>query len=205
MRPGSVIVDLAAEQGGNCEASQPGSEVLAHGARVIAPLNLAATIPHHASQLYAKNLANFVQNMTRKGELVARKRRRDRPRQHAHARRRDRRAARARGPRSRTAARAGAGLTRAPGGEPAPARLLYFRARERAPHAQLAGPGPAPHRARGPARPARPRGRPRGGGAAGGGAGVRGPRRARATRCGSTRWDAGCARGSRTSSAPSAP
>ena len=69
MRPGSVIVDLAAEQGGNCEASQAGSEVTLHGVRVIAPLNLAATIPHHASQLYAKNLANFVQNMTRKGEL----------------------------------------------------------------------------------------------------------------------------------------
>jgi NAD(P) transhydrogenase subunit alpha len=70
MRPGSVIVDLAAEQGGNCEASQAGGEITAHGVRVIAPLNLAATIPHHASQLYAKNLANFVQNMTRKGELA---------------------------------------------------------------------------------------------------------------------------------------
>jgi NAD(P) transhydrogenase subunit alpha len=69
MRPGSVVVDLAAEQGGNCEASQPGSEVTAHGVLVLAPLNLAATIPHHASQLYAKNLANFVQNMTKKGEL----------------------------------------------------------------------------------------------------------------------------------------
>jgi NAD(P) transhydrogenase subunit alpha len=69
MRPGSVIVDLAAEQGGNCEASQAGSEVTLHGVRVIAPLNLAATIPHHASQLYAKNLANFVQNMTKQGEL----------------------------------------------------------------------------------------------------------------------------------------
>jgi NAD(P) transhydrogenase subunit alpha len=70
MRPGSVIVDLAAEQGGNCEASEAGRERVAHGARVIAPVNLAASIPHHASQLYAKNLANFVQNMTRKGELV---------------------------------------------------------------------------------------------------------------------------------------
>ncbi|MGH9580731.1 MAG: Re/Si-specific NAD(P)(+) transhydrogenase subunit alpha [Terriglobales bacterium] len=69
MRPGSVIVDLAAEQGGNCEASQAGSEVVLHAVRVIAPLNLAATIPHHASQLYAKNLANFVQNMTKQGEL----------------------------------------------------------------------------------------------------------------------------------------
>jgi NAD(P) transhydrogenase subunit alpha len=70
MRPGSVIVDLAAEQGGNCEASQAGSEVKASGVLVLAPLNLAATIPHHASQLYARNLANFVQNMTKKGELV---------------------------------------------------------------------------------------------------------------------------------------
>ena len=69
MRPGSVIVDLAAEQGGNCEASEPGREIVASGARVIAPLNLAAAIPHHASQLYAKNLANFVQNMTKQGEL----------------------------------------------------------------------------------------------------------------------------------------
>ncbi len=69
MRPGSVIVDLAAEQGGNCEASEAGSELVTHGVLVIAPLNLAASIPHHASQLYAKNLANFVQNMTSKGEL----------------------------------------------------------------------------------------------------------------------------------------
>jgi len=69
MRPGSVIVDLAAEQGGNCEASRPGAEAEAFGVRVMAPLSLATTIPHHASQLYAKNLANFVQNMTKKGEL----------------------------------------------------------------------------------------------------------------------------------------
>jgi NAD(P) transhydrogenase subunit alpha len=69
MRPGSVVVDLAAEQGGNCEASQAGSDVVAHGVLVLAPLNLAATIPHHASQLYARNIANFVQNMTKKGEL----------------------------------------------------------------------------------------------------------------------------------------
>ena len=65
-----MIVDLAAEQGGNCEASEAGREVMAHGARVVAPVNLAASIPYHASQLYAKNLANFVQNMARKGELV---------------------------------------------------------------------------------------------------------------------------------------
>jgi NAD(P) transhydrogenase subunit alpha len=70
MRPGSVVVDLAAEQGGNCEVSEKGGERLVGAARVLAPLNLAATIPHHASQLYARNLVNFVLNMTQKGELV---------------------------------------------------------------------------------------------------------------------------------------
>jgi NAD(P) transhydrogenase subunit alpha len=69
MRPGSVVVDLAGEQGGNCDASAPGEVVMRHGVNVLAPLNLAATVPHHASQLYAKNVANFVVNMTRKGEL----------------------------------------------------------------------------------------------------------------------------------------
>ncbi|HSD65846.1 MAG TPA: NAD(P) transhydrogenase subunit alpha [Vicinamibacteria bacterium] len=69
MRPGSVVVDLAAEQGGNCEASEAGSEVVRHGVKVVAPLNLATTIPHHASQLYARNVANFVLNMVKKGEL----------------------------------------------------------------------------------------------------------------------------------------
>ena len=69
MRPGSVVVDLAAEQGGNCEASEPGKDVLRHGVRVLAPLSLATTIPHHASQLYARNVANFVVNMVKKGEL----------------------------------------------------------------------------------------------------------------------------------------
>jgi NAD(P) transhydrogenase subunit alpha len=69
MRPGSVVVDLAAEQGGNCEASEPGRDVVRHGVRVLAPLSLATTVPHHASQLYARNVANFVVNMVRKGEL----------------------------------------------------------------------------------------------------------------------------------------
>jgi H+-translocating NAD(P) transhydrogenase subunit alpha len=69
MRPGSVVVDLAAEQGGNCEASEAGNDVLKHGVRVLAPLSLATTIPYHASQLFAKNVANFVVNMVKKGEL----------------------------------------------------------------------------------------------------------------------------------------
>jgi len=69
MRPGSVVVDLAAEQGGNCEASEPGKDVVRDGVRVLAPISLATTIPHHASQLYARNVANFVVNMVKKGEL----------------------------------------------------------------------------------------------------------------------------------------
>jgi NAD(P) transhydrogenase subunit alpha len=69
MRPGSVVVDLAAEQGGNCEASAPGETVTRHGTTVMAPLNLATTVPYHASQLYARNLANFVVNLAANGEL----------------------------------------------------------------------------------------------------------------------------------------
>jgi NAD(P) transhydrogenase subunit alpha len=70
MRPGSVIVDLAAEQGGNCEATVAGEIVVRHAVRVMGPVNLAASLPYHASQLYAKNVANFVLNMVRKGELA---------------------------------------------------------------------------------------------------------------------------------------
>jgi NAD(P) transhydrogenase subunit alpha len=69
MRPGSVIVDLAAEQGGNCEASTPGETVTRHDVTVTAPLNLAATVPYHASQLYARNLANFVVNLVADGAV----------------------------------------------------------------------------------------------------------------------------------------
>jgi NAD(P) transhydrogenase subunit alpha len=69
MRPGSVVVDLAAEQGGNCEATAPGETVERHGVTVMGPLNLAATVPYHASQLYARNLANFVVNLAADGEL----------------------------------------------------------------------------------------------------------------------------------------
>ncbi len=69
MRPGSVIVDLAAEQGGNCELTEPGRTIVKHGVQVMGPLNLAATLPYHASQLYAKNVTSFVLNMVETGEL----------------------------------------------------------------------------------------------------------------------------------------
>jgi H+-translocating NAD(P) transhydrogenase subunit alpha len=60
MRPGSVIVDLAAEGGGNCELSQPGKTVVEGGVKIAAPLNLPASVPVHASTLYSRNLTNFV-------------------------------------------------------------------------------------------------------------------------------------------------
>jgi len=60
MAPGSVIVDLAAERGGNCALTCPGETVIERGITIIAPLNLPATVPYHASQMYAKNISTFV-------------------------------------------------------------------------------------------------------------------------------------------------
>ena len=60
MAPGSVIIDLAGESGGNCELSKAGETVVENGVKVIAPLNLASDMAAHASQLYAKNLENFI-------------------------------------------------------------------------------------------------------------------------------------------------
>jgi NAD(P) transhydrogenase subunit alpha len=64
MKPGSVIVDLAADGGGNCELSKPGQTVHVHGVTLLAPLNLAATMPFHASLLFSRNLTAFVQAFT---------------------------------------------------------------------------------------------------------------------------------------------
>jgi NAD(P) transhydrogenase subunit alpha len=69
MPPGSVIVDLAAEQGGNCEATVPGETVQEGEVRVIGPVNLPSTIPFHASQLYSKNISSFFLLMAREGCL----------------------------------------------------------------------------------------------------------------------------------------
>jgi len=71
MQKGSVIVDLAAEQGGNCELSRPDEDVITeNGVRILGPTNLPASAPFHASQMYAKNLANFLQLLVKDGELV---------------------------------------------------------------------------------------------------------------------------------------
>jgi NAD(P) transhydrogenase subunit alpha len=69
MRPGSVIVDLAAEGGGNCALTRRGETVVAHGVTLLGPLNLASSLPHQASQMYARNVAAFVQNLVKKGQV----------------------------------------------------------------------------------------------------------------------------------------
>jgi NAD(P) transhydrogenase subunit alpha len=69
MPPGSVILDLAAERGGNCELTRPGEEILAHGVTIIGPINLASGAPYHASQMYAKNLTTFLQNLVKDGKV----------------------------------------------------------------------------------------------------------------------------------------
>jgi H+-translocating NAD(P) transhydrogenase subunit alpha len=69
MKPGSVIVDLAAETGGNCELSEPGESVLRHDVKIIAPLNVPSTMAEHASQLYARNIQSLLGLMIDEGEL----------------------------------------------------------------------------------------------------------------------------------------
>ncbi len=71
MPRGSVIVDLAAERGGNCELTRPDQVTVANGVTVLGPTNLASTAPYHASQLYARNLCAFLQHLVKDGKLVA--------------------------------------------------------------------------------------------------------------------------------------
>jgi NAD(P) transhydrogenase subunit alpha len=69
MRPGSVIVDLAAEAGGNADLTQPDQEVTHNGVTIIGPTNLPSSMPYHASQLYARNVSALVQHLAPEGEL----------------------------------------------------------------------------------------------------------------------------------------
>jgi NAD(P) transhydrogenase subunit alpha len=69
MKLGSVIVDLAVETGGNCELSQPGTEVIRNGVLILGPLNLPSTLPYHASQMYARNVSSFLLHVARDGKL----------------------------------------------------------------------------------------------------------------------------------------
>ena len=70
MRPGSVIIDMAAEAGGNCELTEPGKEVTKHGVRIIGMTNLPATMPASATQMYAKNVQTLVKHLVRDGKLT---------------------------------------------------------------------------------------------------------------------------------------
>ncbi|MBE9177584.1 Re/Si-specific NAD(P)(+) transhydrogenase subunit alpha [Oculatella sp. LEGE 06141] len=69
MKPGSLIVDLAAEQGGNCACTEPGKDVQYNGVTIIGPINLPSSMPIHASQMYAKNLLTLVQHLLKDGAL----------------------------------------------------------------------------------------------------------------------------------------
>jgi len=71
MKHGAVIVDLAAERGGNCELSRAGETVTAHGVTIIGPANIAATLPHHASQMYGRNMEHLLRHLLdEKGKLA---------------------------------------------------------------------------------------------------------------------------------------
>ena len=70
MMPGSVIVDLAAERGGNCELTKLDRTVVKHGVTILGPSNLPSTVPFHASQMFAKNCTNFLKELTKDGQLA---------------------------------------------------------------------------------------------------------------------------------------
>jgi NAD(P) transhydrogenase subunit alpha len=70
MRAGSVVIDIAAEQGGNCELTRAGETVEHQGVRIVGPVNLAATLAYNASEMYARNLFNFLKPALVKGELA---------------------------------------------------------------------------------------------------------------------------------------
>jgi NAD(P) transhydrogenase subunit alpha len=69
MGSGSVIVDLASERGGNCELTRPGETIIEHGVQIMGPLNLPATIPNHASQMYSHNISTFLRHLVKEEGL----------------------------------------------------------------------------------------------------------------------------------------
>jgi len=69
MATGSVVLDLAAERGGNCELTRPGETYVEHGVTIIGKINLAADVPYHASQMYARNLTAFLTNLVKDGKV----------------------------------------------------------------------------------------------------------------------------------------
>jgi NAD(P) transhydrogenase subunit alpha len=69
MAPGSVLIDLAAERGGNCELTQMGKAIVEHGVTIIGAINFASGVPYHASQMYAKNITTFLLHLVKDGKL----------------------------------------------------------------------------------------------------------------------------------------
>jgi NAD(P) transhydrogenase subunit alpha len=69
MAPGSVILDLAAERGGNCELTKSGEKIAVNGVSIIGSINLASSVPYHASQMYSRNITNFLLNMVKDGKV----------------------------------------------------------------------------------------------------------------------------------------
>jgi NAD(P) transhydrogenase subunit alpha len=70
MRPGSVVVDLAAEKGGNCELTEADKDIVVNGVTIIGHTNLPAEVPAHASQMYSKNVTTFLDHLIDDGKLV---------------------------------------------------------------------------------------------------------------------------------------
>ena len=70
MPKGSILIDLAAEQGGNCELTKPNETVVDGGVRIIGVVNLPSTVPGHASQLYARNISTFLLSLIKDGQLT---------------------------------------------------------------------------------------------------------------------------------------
>jgi NAD(P) transhydrogenase subunit alpha len=69
LKPGTVLIDMAAERGGNCSKTQPGETVMHNGAKIVGPLNLPASAPAHASQMYSKNITTFLLHLVKEGSL----------------------------------------------------------------------------------------------------------------------------------------
>ncbi len=70
MQPASVIVDLAAQSGGNCELTKPGETTVVNGVSILAPTNLPSEVPQHASQMFSRNVATFITHLIRDGQFV---------------------------------------------------------------------------------------------------------------------------------------
>ena len=106
MKPGSVIVDMAAEMGGNVEGTEAGKEVVKHGVRIVGLTNLPATMPASATQMYAKNIQTLVKHLVKDGSLDLDFERRDHEGRDDHPRRQGRQRGHRQGARPSSAARA---------------------------------------------------------------------------------------------------